>query len=58
MDLARLALPRRVCTQSHEGRIVEVGAEVTSRLSALRGLEMIERPPYLPHSTAKFRPVA
>jgi tryptophanase len=58
LELVRLALPRRVYTQSHVDRILEIAAEVAGRACQLRGLEMTWHPPYLPHFTAKFRPVA
>jgi tryptophanase len=57
LDLVRLALPRRVYTQSHVDRVLEVAAEVAERAPRLRGVEMTHRPPYLRHFTAKFRPV-
>ncbi len=56
-ELVRLALPRRVYTQSHVDRILEIVREVAGRAESLRGLEMIEAPPYLRHFTAKFRPI-
>jgi tyrosine phenol-lyase len=58
LDLVRLALPRRVYTQSHVDRIIEVCADVASRADAIRGVELIYSPPYLRHFTAKFRPLA
>jgi len=57
LDLVRLALPRRVYTQSHVDRIIEICADVAARAGAMRGVEMTYRPPCLPHFTAKFRPV-
>jgi tryptophanase len=57
-ELVRLALPRRVYTQSHVDRIIEIGAEVVGRAGELPGFEMTHRPPYLRHFTAKFRPLA
>ena len=57
LELVRLALPRRVYTQSHVDRIIEICAEVAGRAGELRGIEMTWRPPYLPHFTAKFEPV-
>ncbi len=55
LDLVRLAMPRRVYTQSHVDRILEIAAEVAAGASELGGVEMTWRPPYLPHFTAKFR---
>jgi len=54
MDLVRLALPRRVYTQSHADYIVEVFAELDRTKAALRGLEIIEEPKSLRHFTSKF----
>jgi tryptophanase len=57
-ELVRLALPRRVYTQSHVDRILEIAAEVAGRARELRGLEMTWSPPFLRHFTARFRPLA
>jgi tryptophanase len=57
-ELVRLALPRRVYTQSHVDRMLEIAAQVAARVPALRGMEMTSAPPYLRHFTAKFRPLA
>jgi len=56
-ELVRLALPRRVYTQSHVDRMIEIGADVAARASSLRGYEIAEAPPFLRHFTARFRPV-
>jgi tryptophanase len=56
LDLVRLAMPRRVYTQSHVDRIVEICAEVAGKAQDLRGMEMTYAPPFLRHFTARFRP--
>ena len=56
LELVRLALPRRRYTQSHVDRMIEIAGDVAKRREALRGFEMTERPPHLPHFTARFRP--
>ncbi len=56
-ELVRLAIPRRVYTQSHVDRVIELAGEVAERASTLRGLRMTYRPPYLPHFTGRFEPV-
>jgi tryptophanase len=56
LELVRLALPRRVYTQSHVDRILEICGEVASRAPFLGGYEMTYSPPYLRHFTAAFRP--
>jgi tyrosine phenol-lyase len=55
-ELLRLAIPRRAYTQSHIDYVVEAILEVNERKSDLRGLEIVEEPPYLRHFTARFRP--
>jgi tryptophanase len=57
MDLVRLAMPRRVYTQSHADYVVEVFEEVTRRRDALRGLRIVEQPKQLRHFTARFEPL-
>lgn len=56
-ELVRLAIPRRVYTQSHVDRVVELAADVAQRARSLRGLRMTYRPEYLPHFTSRFAPV-
>jgi tryptophanase len=58
MDLVRLAMPRRVYTQSHADYLVEVFEEVVRRKDALRGLRIVSQPPRLRHFTARFQPVS
>jgi tyrosine phenol-lyase len=55
MELVRLAIPRRVYTQSHIDYVVEAILELHARRSQLRPLEIIEAPPSLRHFTARFR---
>ena len=57
MELVRLAIPRRVYTQSHIDYVVEAIAAVHARASALRGLRIVEAPQVLRHFTAKFAEV-
>ena len=54
-ELLRLAIPRRVYTQSHIDYVVEAILEVNQRKDAIRGLEIVEEPPYLRHFSARFR---
>jgi len=55
MDLVRLAVPRRVYTQSHIDYVIEVILEVWKRRSEIRGLALAYQAPFLRHFTAKFR---
>jgi tryptophanase len=57
MELVRLAIPRRVYTQSHIDFVVEVVREVYARRRQLKGFAIAEEPPVLRHFTAKFRPL-
>jgi len=58
MELVRLAFPRRVYTQAHFDYILECMEEVVARKHALRGLRIVEEPPFLRHFTARFAPLA
>jgi tryptophanase len=55
-ELLRLAIPRRVYTQSHIDYVIEAILEVNARRTELRGLEIVEQPPFLRHFSARFRP--
>jgi tyrosine phenol-lyase len=57
MDLLRLAIPRRVYTQSHIDYCVEIILEVWRRRREIRGLELIYQAPSLRHFTARLRPI-
>lgn len=54
LELVRLAIPRRVYTQSHIDYVAEVAAEVYQQRTQLPGLRMTYEPPYLRHFTAQF----
>lgn len=54
MELVRLAIPRRVYTQSHIDYVVEAAVNVFQHRATLRGLRIVEAPPTLRHFTAKF----
>jgi tyrosine phenol-lyase len=57
MELVRLALPRRVYTQSHVDYVVEACAELYEHRSGFKGLRMTNGPPYLRHFTAEFEEI-
>ncbi len=57
MELVRLAIPRRVYTQSHIDYTAEVIIEVFGQRADIRGLQIIEEAPLLRHFTAKLGPV-
>ena len=55
MELVRLAIPRRVYTQSHIDYVAEVVIEVFNNRKKIKGCEIIYEAPMLRHFTAKFR---
>jgi tyrosine phenol-lyase len=56
MDLVRLAIPRRVYTQSHVDYVVEVILEVWKKRQSIGGLKLTYEAPFLRHFTAKLEP--
>jgi tryptophanase len=58
MELVRLAIPRRVYTQSHIDYVVEIIIEVWKKRDAIRGLKLTYEAPFLRHFTAKLEPVS
>ena len=57
MDLVRLAIPRRVYTQSHIDYVAEAVLEVAKRKDALGGYRIESAPRVLRHFTARFSPL-
>jgi tryptophanase len=57
MDLVRLAIPRRVYTQSHADYLVESILELSARKDSLSGYRIVWEPPSLRHFTARFEPL-
>jgi tryptophanase len=57
MELVRLAIPRRVYTQSHIDYVIEALEQVHAQQASMRGLEIVEEPASLRHFTARFREV-
>jgi tryptophanase len=57
MDLVRLAIPRRVYTQSHIDYVAEAILLVARRSSELRGYRISSAPRVLRHFTALFEPL-
>lgn len=55
LELVRLAIPRRVYTQSHIDYVAEVIIEVFNKRAAIKGLAIIEEAPTLRHFTAKLK---
>jgi tryptophanase len=57
LELVRLAIPRRVYTQSHMDYVVECVAEVFQNRDSLKGMRIVFEPPVLRHFTARFEPL-
>jgi len=57
LELVRLAIPRRVYTQSHLDYVAEVLGRIAERAPRLRGYRITDAPPLLRHFTARFEPL-
>ncbi|MBX7050965.1 MAG: tryptophanase [Flavobacteriales bacterium] len=57
-ELVRLAIPRRVYTQSHIDYVVEVFDDILATASEVHGFKIEYEPPFLRHFTARFKPLA
>jgi tryptophanase len=54
MDLVRLAIPRRMYTQSQMDYVVEVVQEVWEQREQMRGMKFVRQPRALRHFTGRF----
>ena len=57
LELLRLAIPRRVYTQSHVDYLIEVAELVAAKAESLRGFRIVEEPQHLRHFTARLAPL-
>lgn len=57
MELLRLAIPRRVYTQSHIDYVVEVFANIAKNKDSLRGYKITQEPKFLRHFSAHLEPI-
>ncbi len=57
MELVRLAIPRRVYTQSHIEFVIEVFEKILATKENAYGIKIIEEPKFLRHFTSKFEKV-
>lgn len=58
LELVRLAMPRRVYTQSHADYVVETILAVHEKRKTLRGFRIVRQPKALRHFTAAFAPLS
>jgi len=57
MELVRLAIPRRVYTQSHIDYVIEVFSEILKDAPKMKGIKITHEPKFLRHFTAHFEPL-
>ena len=57
MELVRMAIPRRVYTQSHIDYVIEIILEVFNNRNKLKGYKITYEASVLRHFTAKFEPI-
>jgi tryptophanase len=57
MDLVRLAIPRRVYTQSHIDYVIEALTDINARKNELKGVKIVWQPKQLRHFSARFQPL-
>jgi tryptophanase len=57
LDMVRMAIPRRVYTQSHLDYVVDVLVEIAARSKKLKGYKIVKQPPLMRHFTAEFKPL-
>jgi tryptophanase len=57
MELVRLAIPRRVYTQSHIDYVAEIILEVFKNKKSLKGFKIVYEAPMLRHFTARFEEI-
>ena len=57
MELVRLAIPRRVYTQSHIDYVVEIILRVWKRRAEINGMRITYEAPFLRHFTAHLEPM-
>ncbi|MBU0512054.1 MAG: tryptophanase [Chloroflexi bacterium] len=57
MELVRLAIPRRVYTQSHINYVARTLVKIVARKAEMRGYKITYAPELLRHFTARFEPL-
>lgn len=57
LELVRLAIPRRVYTQSHIDYVIEVVKYVNEIKESIKGYAITQQPPFLRHFSANLKPL-
>jgi tryptophanase len=57
LELVRMAIPRRVYTQSHLDYVVRVLTELWQKRDQIRGIKIVYQTKLLRHFTARFEPL-
>ena len=57
LELLRLAIPRRVYTQSHIDYVIEIAGYVAARAGSIRGFRIVEEAANLRHFTVRLAPL-
>lgn len=57
LELVRLAVPRRVYTQSHVDYVIEIAESVAREVRSLPGYRIVREPPFLRHFDAELAPI-
>lgn len=57
LELCRLAIPRRVYTQSHMEYVLEIAHIVAAQKDKLQGYQIVEQPQFLRHFSATLAPL-
>ena len=57
LELCRLAIPRRVYTQSHMEYVLEIAQIVAAQKDALQGYHIVQQPQFLRHFSATLAPL-
>ncbi|NMD31583.1 MAG: hypothetical protein GYA80_07690 [Chloroflexi bacterium] len=57
LELVRLAIPRRMYTQSHMDYVIETLGSLAKKATALRGYRITYAARFMRHFTARFEPL-
>ena len=57
LELVRLAIPRRVYTESHLNYVIKTLKKIAAQRESLRGYQITYAPKLLRHFTARFEPL-